>query len=329
MIFSANKLSFASTISDNKIDSIFKNTQQLHQISQLEFTASRVQAAAVTKHYGAQQSSKEYLVGSLAKPFITTMILKLEAQGKLSINQTLAQTVQQYGQWLPKKYFLRWKHIRIKQLLNMTSGIANYYNDINFNKNYTPIDLINIAFKKADICQAGTCWTYADTNYVILALLIKAISQKSFAVAMQQSILQIPGCDLTHTRFIKSSGSKYSYLFAARGLISNSKELRCWFQALFKGEILPPQQIKKMFQTVSLTTGQPLKDQRQSGFALGLDRDNWQQFGVEYSYAGSTPYSAALMSWLPKQKLLIVAIANKPLSKEQFYENVRKQLFEN
>ena len=62
-----------------------------------------------------------FQIGSNSKSFLSVVILQLEAENKLSIENTIEDF---FGNLYPK-----WNKIKIKELLNMTSGIFDYAND--------------------------------------------------------------------------------------------------------------------------------------------------------------------------------------------------------
>ena len=66
-------------------------------------------------------------IGSNTKAFTSVVLLQLEAEGKLSIDDTL-------DEWLPQ--YPAWGRITIRQLLNMTSGIPDYLDIAEFRLAY-------------------------------------------------------------------------------------------------------------------------------------------------------------------------------------------------
>ena len=86
-------------------------------------------------------SDSLFQIGSNTKVFTSVILLRLEAEGVLSIDDTLAR-------WLPQ--YPAWKRVTIRQLLNMTSGIPTYDLTPDWNKDYddnpyrkfTPEDLV-------------------------------------------------------------------------------------------------------------------------------------------------------------------------------------------
>ncbi len=56
-------------------------------------------------------------MGSTSKSFVAAVILKLEAAGELTLDDTV-------GEWLPE--YPAWGDVSIRRLLNMSSGIPNY-----------------------------------------------------------------------------------------------------------------------------------------------------------------------------------------------------------
>src|SRR5919202_6441124 len=78
-------------------------------------------AVGTTRYGGGPRLSPGALwpIGSNTQAFTSIMLLQLEAEHKLSLSDPL-------GTWLPQ--YRAWRRIQIKQLLNMTSGIQDYYN---------------------------------------------------------------------------------------------------------------------------------------------------------------------------------------------------------
>ena len=117
-----------------------------------------------------------FQIGSNTKHFEAAVLLKLEADGKLDINQTV-------GDWLPQ--YPAWSHVKIRQLLNMTSPIPNYSETVaigrivasDLDHQFTNRELIEAAYPRADNrLPTPSGWFYSNTNNILAALIIEKAS---------------------------------------------------------------------------------------------------------------------------------------------------------
>lgn len=229
-----------------------------------------------------------FQIGSITKSFTAAIILQLEAEGKLSIEDTLADITQRYGPWLPKNEYSVWKNISIKQLLNMTSGIFSVTEDADFlnvigqhpEKSWTAQEIIHYAYKNKPYFSPGTGWHYSDTDYYILEILIEAVSKHSFTDEINNRILKKYSLNNTYylphaysenimqkmahgyayaqggfsppmTSGSDTTSANMSAASAAGALVSTSVDVTQWVRLLFTpGEVLAPAQLNEMLSAV-------------------------------------------------------------------------------
>ena len=120
-----------------------------------------------------------FQIGSNTKHFEAAAVLQLEAEGKLDIDQTV-------GHWLPE--YAAWSHVKIRQLLNMTSGIPNYSETVaigrimatDMHHQFANGELIDAAYPRADnVLPVPGGWFYSNTNNILAALIIEKASGSS------------------------------------------------------------------------------------------------------------------------------------------------------
>lgn len=224
-----------------------------------------------------------FQIGSITKSFTAVIILQLEAEGKLSINDTVAEITQKQGTWLPKNEYPAWRNISIKQLLNMTSGIFDVTEDKNFmkiltenpQKTWSPTEIIEYANQHKPYFSPGMGWHYTNSAYNILGLLIEKVTHHPFEVEIRNRLLE--KYDLRNTFYLPYAYPKqifdrmaHGYVYYGGGfsppmksgedmtranmsaagpsgaLISNSIDITKWIRLLFSNKILPMLQMNEL-----------------------------------------------------------------------------------
>jgi CubicO group peptidase (beta-lactamase class C family) len=114
-------------------------------------------------------------LASVTKQFTAACIGILENQGKLSVNDDIRK-------YIPELTFYE-DTIRIKHLLNHTSGIRNHNVLLDLmgfdfeHRGYTNQMIEQLMFRQKGVNnRPGEKMLYSNTNYVLLALLVKRVS---------------------------------------------------------------------------------------------------------------------------------------------------------
>ncbi|KOV64956.1 serine hydrolase domain-containing protein [Streptomyces sp. MMG1121] len=233
-----------------------------------------------------RSAADRYRVGSITKTFVATVLLQLEAEGRLSLDDTVAK-------WLPgvvSGHGHDGSRITVRQLLNHTSGIYNYTEDAGFGRDYfteagferhrydtvTARDLVAIAMRHKPDFAPGTAWHYSNTNYVLAGMVIEKVTGHAYATEIERRVIRplrltgtsLPGTKVTMPRPSSRAYSKFtdpkaptydvtnlnpSLASAAGEMISDSADLDRFYSALLGGKLLPAHQLKEMKTTVEAT----------------------------------------------------------------------------
>ena len=131
-----------------------------------------------------------FQIGSNTKEFTAALILKLEAAGKLKLDDTI-------GKWLPQ--YPAWKDVTIRSLLQMTSPIPNYSETVaigeiqvaDIHHQFSAKDLIGFVDPGAgQHFPPASGWFYSNTNYILAGLIIEAASGMNYEQALTTMILE-------------------------------------------------------------------------------------------------------------------------------------------
>ncbi len=246
---------------------------------------------------GEPRSERDrYRVGSITKTFVATVLLQLEAEDRLSLDDTV-------DEWLPGVVEGNGHdggRVTLRQLLNHTSGISDYTADEEFVRAHflkdgffehrydtvTPRELVAIAMTHEPDFAPGTGWRYSNTNYVLAGMVIEEVTGRPYGDEVRSRVIEplklratsVPG---TRVALPRPSSRAYSKLAetatgptydvtrfnpsiagAAGEMVSSSADLNRFYTALFRGRLLPAEQLAEMTTTVPVEPG--------AAYGLGL-----------------------------------------------------------
>jgi D-alanyl-D-alanine carboxypeptidase len=224
------------------------------------------------------------------------VILKLEAAGKLSIDDTL-------GHWLPE--YPAWKDVTIRRLLNMTSGIPNYSETEQMSKAWADNPTRSVTLKKlvaaaypspTNKLPVSKGYHYSNTNYILAGMIAEKASGKSFHDLVHELVIEPQGLTstfyeaslypeavlkrLSHGYFENEACAEYqpdckktwnapligrdvredsvSWMQSAGGGVASARDVDRWMRAVFGGKVVPPKQQEEWTALISTKTGEPI-----------------------------------------------------------------------
>ena len=310
--------------------------------------------AGTTKYGGSTPATPQNLwqIGSVTKSFTAATILQLEAEGKLSIDQTI-------GHWLPQ--YPAWKNVAIRRLLNLTSGIPTYDKVPamleayvkNPSRNFTAAQIIAYVYPgNAHAPPPTTGYDYSNTNYLLCQLIIERVTHNSYAGEIERRFLH-SNLGLTSTYYAQTqypanvldrmvSGylfdrestmaalapllgtdvhdNSVSWMQGAGGIVSTPEDVARWARALYVGPMLAPKQRAELLTLVSMKTGKPINKTSVSdphGFGLGVVQLREPTAGTVWFYEGQTFGYRMMYLYFPHQDAVIALGANSAVPLKQ------------
>ncbi|MET0395134.1 MAG: serine hydrolase domain-containing protein [Chitinophagaceae bacterium] len=208
--------------------------------------------------------STSFHIASVSKTFTAIAVLRLAQEQKLS----LSDSVQRFFPGLP------YPGVTVKTLLNHRSGIPNYIYFMDDSKedrekNVTNADVLQQLYteKPARNFKAGTRFSYSNTNFVLLALIVEKLSGLPFPQYMQQTFFG--PLQMRHTYvYTPADSARVISSFTAGGTVwdndhlentygdkniySTPSDLLKWDQALYTDQLVGRPLLDSAFTPYSL-----------------------------------------------------------------------------
>ena len=253
----------------------------------------------------------EVRIGSNTKTFVAVVVMQMVQEGKVGLDEP----IETYLPGLIKGEGIDASRITVRQLLQHTSGLPEH-TDYYFSSNaaaleniqhYIPArDLLDVALSKPAAFEPGTQWSYSNTNYIVLGMLIERVSQRPVGEQIDQRIIKRLG--LSHTYFPGNGEKKIrgshpqgyhingegkledvtemdaSLPWAAGAMVSTPSELNTFFQAVFDGRLLTQASIDEMKKGVDTGSGGMVYGLGLFGTPLSCGGTSWGHGGGAFGY---------------------------------------------
>jgi len=263
-------------------------------------------------------------VGSITKQFTAAAILKLEAQGKLAVEDKVGK----FFKDAPDDK----RGITLHQLLTHTSGLAS-----DFAGDYDPVgrdEYVKRIFASKLESAPGTTYAYANSGYSLLAAVVEIVSGKGYETYLHEALLSpagmketgytIPKWDPARTPVGYRDGKRWGTMFekawaadgpywALRGnggIESTLADLWSWSRALDGDAVLPAAQRKKLF-TPWVPEGPGAKSTY--GYGWAIEQTPWKTTLVSHN-GGNGTFSADFRRYVD-DRIVVITAASDPAHK--------------
>ncbi|BDU27392.1 serine hydrolase domain-containing protein [Flavobacterium sp. GSB-24] len=259
-------------------------------------------------------------IASVSKVLTATAVLKLVNAGKIDLDQKVNTILKTFP----------YEDCTIRMLLSHRTGMRNYAYFTDRDKSVwdrhnqlTNKDILNILATK-DIgleSKTGTRFSYCNTNYAMLALIIEKITGLSYKEAMSQMIFKPLG--MTHTYVFdddkdrkkivpsyKGNGVEigFDYLdnvYGDKNVFSTARDLLKFDRARQSPDFLKPELLKQVY------TGYSNERKGTKNYGLGIRMINWETGQNFYFHNGWWHGNTSSYITLMKEGVTIIALSNK------------------
>lgn len=229
-----------------------------------------------------------FRIASLSKPFASAVLLQLVGEGKAGLDDKV-------DQHLPGVLKRGGDAITLRMLLSHTSGLFSYNHDMpsvlkQRDREWRPDELVAVANRHEPEFAPGTDVSYSNTNYVLVGMVIEAITGRPYNTEIESRILE--PLELTETSVPRDAAmprpAMHAYLpvapapgmapqplditefnpsrwFGTAQVVSTVSDINTFYTALLDGQVLDTAMLKEMTSVVAI-------DDQGVGYGLGPKR---------------------------------------------------------
>jgi len=255
-------------------------------------------------------------IGSITKHFTAEAVMLLVQDGKLGLDDTLGQHLT----GVPAA----WQPLTLRQLLTHTSGLKDWETEglLNFHREYTDAEYIALMSPFALDFRPGERWSYTNTAYPLLGMVVARVSGKPFDEFVMERIFKPMGMGsrfnhpleiVPHRasgyvddggRLRKGDPLRPRIVEPNGAILSTVLDLAKWARAFEDGVLLKRESLVQMMTPVRLNDGSTFV----SGFGIFVTQFRGHRL---FLHNGSTPggFSSVFYHY-PDDKLSVFVLCN-------------------
>lgn len=223
-----------------------------------------------------------FRIASTSKQFAAALALRLMEEGRLDLDAPIVR-------YLPDYPRPQGERIRVRQLLNHTSGLPDYPHLPGFFEReapvaHSPTQLLALFDSLPLEFEPGARWSYTNSGYVVLGAIVESITGEPYATALRELLLDPLGLRDTYydggdTVVARSARGYYrdaegwhpaphidpSAVFTPGMLRSTVRDLYRWAELLRAGRVFRDPATLELMTTPAADTGLPL-----GGYGFGV-----------------------------------------------------------
>lgn len=253
----------------------------------------------------------KFQIGSNTKQFVAASLLKLQEEGKISLDDDVIKYLPMYPSL---------KNIKIRDILNHTSGISNYTDQkefwemLEYNKTLSLDNIIEFTINFPLNFEPRTNWRYSNSNYIIAGKILEVVSNETWDQYIQNHfLLPLNMSNTGYNEFFEKVSDvtgyeneddiptpvqfNLSWALSAGALYSNVDDLLKWTSIYSNSSILND--------TSKIEMQTPFK----SNYGLGLMITKENQDTMLF-HNGRTPGFNSSIAYLKNSKLAVITLDN-------------------
>jgi len=281
------------------------------------------------------------LSGSVGKTFVAAVALSLAQEGKINLDDKIEK-------WLgAEDWFSRLpngKDITLRMLLTHSSGLTDHVYDPRFAQAVTkqarsdkpdpdfyfkPVELVGFVLDKKPLFPAGKGYSYSDTGYILVGMIIERVTGSDYYRELQQRFLgplrltrtvpanhrDIPGLAAGYlspenplglpTKTVVDGKMVFNPAneWTGGGLATNPVDLVRWAKALYEGNAMPKPYLDDLLRSVPCDKG----GKTRYGAGVVIQES---ALGKIYGHDGWFPGYRTILVYLPARKIAMAMQTN-------------------